>query len=84
VQKRIYISCGGELDFSTPSNDTWDKFCHQVAWKDQGKYLSSYSDYFNIEDFMNKSGHLPLRISPLSYGGRLGMRRVILFSHQDL
>ena len=58
VQKQIYVECGGKLDFSYPSDETWNKFCDRVAWKDKGEYLTIYSDLFN-EQFINNSGHLP-------------------------
>jgi ligand-binding sensor domain-containing protein len=53
VQKQIYEECGGKLDFTFPSNKTWNEFCDRVAWKDKGKYLTSYSDLFN-KNFMRK------------------------------
>ena len=46
VQKQIYEECGGKLDFTFPSNKTWNEFCDSVAWKDKGR-LTSYSDLFN-------------------------------------
>jgi F-box protein 11 len=58
VQKQIYEECGGKLDFTFPSNKTWNEFCDRVAWKDKGKYLTSYSDLFN-KNLYNNSGHLP-------------------------
>ena len=58
VQKQIYEECGGKLDFSYPREETWDSFCDRVAWKDKGKYLTSYSDLLN-KKFINNSGHLP-------------------------
>jgi hypothetical protein len=57
VQKQIYVECGGKLDFSYPSKETWDKFCDLVAWKDMEKYLN-YSDLFD-KKYTIKSGHLP-------------------------
>jgi len=57
VQKQIYVECGGKLDFNYPSDETWDKFCDRVAWKDKGKYLT-YSDLFN-KKHINNSGHRP-------------------------
>ena len=59
VQKQIYVECGGKLDFSYPSDETWNQFCDRVAWKDKGEYLTSYSDLFN-KKLINNSGHLPL------------------------
>ena len=58
VQKQIYEECGGKLDFSEPSNETWNKFCDRVAWKDKGEYFSSYSELLN-KKFINNLGHLP-------------------------
>jgi hypothetical protein len=61
VQKQIYVECGGRLDFSYPNEETWDKFCDRVAWKDKGTYLNSHPDFFDI-NYINKSGHLPLSV----------------------
>ncbi len=62
VQKQIYVECGGKLDFSYPSSETWDKFCDRTAWKSNGKW--NYPDPFFkndfMNDFMNVKGHLPL------------------------
>jgi serine/threonine protein kinase len=38
VQKQIYVECGGKLDFSGPSSETWGKFCNRTAWKSEGKW----------------------------------------------
>lgn len=54
VQKQIYEECGGKLDFTSPTDDTWNKFCDRVAWK----ISTSYSDAFN-KNVINNSGHLP-------------------------
>ncbi len=59
VQKQIYVECGGNLDFSYPSDETWNKFCDRVAWQDHIGQGLNYSDIFK-EKFINKSGHLPL------------------------
>lgn len=58
VQKQIYEECGGKLNFSYPFDETWDKFCDRVAWKEKGKYVS-YSNLFD-KKFINNSGHLPI------------------------
>ena len=58
VQKQIYEECGGTLDFTYPNGKTWNEFCDRVAWKDKGKYLTSYSDLLN-KKFIKNSGHLP-------------------------
>jgi hypothetical protein len=47
VQKQIYVECGGILDFSYPSSETWEKFCDHTAWRDRV--------------VMNVKGHLPRR-----------------------
>ena len=57
VQKQIYDECGGKLDFSYPSDETWNAFCDRVAWREEGKYVS-YSNLFG-KKFINKSGHFP-------------------------
>ncbi|TYQ31393.1 GUN4 domain-containing protein [Pseudanabaena sp. UWO310] len=80
VQKQIYEECGGKLDFSYPSDETWDKFCDLVAWKDKGKYLTDYSNFFD-KKFINKSGHLPFG----GFDGLVGRGvLLLLFSHPDL
>jgi hypothetical protein len=58
VQKQIYVECGGELDFSFPSDETWEKFCDRTAWKSEGK-LVDYPNQFFKDNFMNVKGHLP-------------------------
>ena len=72
VQKQIYVECGGKLDFSYPSDETWNQFCDRVAWKDKGEYLTSYSDLFN-KKLINNSGHLP--VSLVWRGGLVGFGR---------
>jgi serine/threonine protein kinase len=57
VQKQIYVECGGKLDFSYPSNETWEKFCNRTAWKSEGKWVNYPQQFFN---FMNVKGHLPI------------------------
>jgi hypothetical protein len=75
VQKQIYVECGGKLDFSFPSDETWEKFCKATAWKSEGKWVG-YPDQFFLNNFMNMKGHLPWE----------GVRAVgwYLFSHRDL
>jgi len=58
VQKQIYVECGGRLDFSYPSDETWEKFCDRTAWKEKGKYVSYPKPFYDIS-FMSKEGHLP-------------------------
>ncbi|WP_271253345.1 NACHT domain-containing protein [Pseudanabaena sp. Chao 1811] len=58
VQKQIYVECGGKLDFSLPSSETWDKFCDRTAWKSEGKWVD-YPDQFFNENFISVKGHLP-------------------------
>jgi hypothetical protein len=58
VQKQIYVECGGKLDFSYPSNETWEKFCDRTAWKSEGKWVN-YPDQFFNNNFMYVKGHLP-------------------------
>jgi serine/threonine-protein kinase len=58
VQKQIYVECGGKLDFSYPSNETWEKFCDRTAWKKDGKYVNYPKPFFE-DNFMNVKGHLP-------------------------
>ena len=63
IQKDIYVECGGKLDFSCPSDETWDKFCDRIAWKKAGKWQPyvRYPKPFFESDFMNVKGHLPHR-----------------------
>ena len=58
VQKQIYVECGGKLDFSYPSSETWEKFCNRTAWKSEGKWVDYPKQFFN-KNFMNVKGHLP-------------------------
>jgi predicted NACHT family NTPase len=58
VQKQIYVECGGKLDFSYPSHETWEKFCDRTAWKSESKWLD-YPDQFFLDDFTKVKGHLP-------------------------
>jgi hypothetical protein len=58
VQKDIYVECGGKLNFSYPSDETWNKFCDRTAWKSEGKWVD-YPDQFFKNNFMNVRGHLP-------------------------
>ena len=58
VQKQIYVECGGKLDFSEPSDETWNEFCDRVAWRNKEKYVT-YSDLFN-KNLIDNSGHLPM------------------------
>jgi hypothetical protein len=63
VQKDIYVDCGGNLDFSYPSSETWEKFCKETAWKKDGNYDGNYVSYpnpFFENNFMCMKGHLPL------------------------
>ena len=59
VQKDIYVECGGKLDFSYPSDETWNKFCDCTAWRSEGKWVDYPQPFFN-SNFMNVKGHLPL------------------------
>jgi hypothetical protein len=58
VQKEIYVECGGILDFSYPSDETWDKFCDCTAWKSEGE-LVIYPKPFFDRKLMCMKGHLP-------------------------
>jgi hypothetical protein len=58
VQKDIYVECGGILDFSYPSSETWGKFCDRTAWKSEGNWVD-YPDKFFLNNFMSVKGHLP-------------------------
>ncbi len=60
VQKQIYEECGGKLDFSYPSDETWNRFCDRTAWKSEGKWLD-YPDQFFLNKSINVKGHLPYR-----------------------
>jgi len=80
VQKQIYVECGGKLDFSFPSDETWNKFCDRTAWKSEGKWVN-YPDSFFNNNFMSVKGHLPLytKIKKMR-----NAERILLFSHRDL
>ena len=80
VQKDIYVECGGRLDFSYPSNETWDKFCDRTAWISEGKWVH-YPDKFFLNNFMSVKGHLPCLLDGVMED--LG-DVVLLFSHRDL
>ena len=69
VQKQIYVDCGGKLDFSFPSNETWEKFCDRTAWKSEGKWVD-YPDQFFNNNFMNV-GHLPWGSSGFGFFSRI-------------
>ena len=58
AQKQIYVECGGKLDFSLPSSETWEKFCDRTAWKSEGKWVD-YPQPFYKNNFMCMKGHLP-------------------------
>ncbi|WP_434684333.1 GUN4 domain-containing protein [Pseudanabaena minima] len=53
LQKQIYVECGGKLDFSYPSSETWEKFYKETAWN------VSYPNQFFEKNFMCVKGHLP-------------------------
>jgi hypothetical protein len=61
IQKQIYVECGGQLDFSFPSEQTWDEFCDRTAWKKEGLVVE-YPQLFFENDFMSVRGHLPMAI----------------------
>jgi len=83
VQKQIYVECGGKLDFSFPSDETWDQFCYRTAWKKDGNCVN-YPEPFFENNLIYVKGHLPfvLEWGKGRWGG--GTRRLLLFSHQDL
>ena len=58
VQKQIYVECGGKLDFSVASSETWEIFCNRTAWKSEGKWVE-YPHQFFKNNFINTKGHLP-------------------------
>ena len=58
VQKQIYVECGGKLDFSSYSLETWKKFCDLTA-KDRLEKPVHYPDQFFKKNFMSMKGHLP-------------------------
>jgi len=59
VQKKIYQSCGGTLEYN---EETWDKFGEKIGWKKRkllgmaGNWLSEYDTNYNITA---PPGHLP-------------------------
>ena len=75
VQKQIYGECGGKLDFSFPSDETWKQFCDRTAWKSEGKWVD-YPDQFFKNNFMSVKGHLPVMVSGWvsSWGGGIFSR----------
>jgi hypothetical protein len=80
TQKKIYIECGGNLDFSMPNDDVWGRFCDYTAWKSRGEWVS-YPEAFFESNFMGKKGHLPRWGSVPSKGGK-GIR-YYLFSRME-
>jgi hypothetical protein len=80
VQKQIYVECGGILDFSFPSKETWEKFCKATAWKSEDKWVT-YPALFFKDNFTSVKGHLP----GMEMWGDVSEGDVItLFSHRDL
>jgi hypothetical protein len=63
VQKQIYVECGGKLDFSLPSDETWNKFCDLIGWPTLGN-LMTMRDFYAIK----KSGSLPLSFVKIEGG----------------
>ena len=63
VQKQIYVECGGKLDFSLPSDETWNKFCDLIGWPTLGN-LMTMRDFYAIK----KSGSLPLSFVEIEGG----------------
>ena len=82
VQKQIYVDCGGNLDFSYPSTETWNKFCKETAWKKDGKYVR-YPNPFFENNFMCMKGHLPW-VGREEVWWMGGYEWLLLFSHRDL
>ena len=87
VQKQIYVECGGKLDFSNATNESWARFCDRTVWKKDSKYVN-YPNPFFENNFMNVKGHLPWFVSCLGVNV-FGYRGVLwvcgqLFSHRDL
>lgn len=68
VQKQIYVECGGRLDFGNPISETWNIFCHNVAWQNEDSYVS-YPEPFFLEDFMLINGHLPFLANSVLVNG---------------
>ncbi|MFN7715358.1 MAG: GUN4 domain-containing protein, partial [Pseudanabaenaceae cyanobacterium] len=72
VQKKIYVECGGKLDFSTPSHETWEKFCTCTAWKSEGKWVDYPEQQFFKNNSMSVKGHLPFNYGVWLGGGEVG------------
>jgi uncharacterized caspase-like protein len=83
VQKKIYVECGGKLDFSYPSSEVWEKFCDRTAWENNGEYVD-YPNPFFAEKFISKEGHLPKLGVGLWFGEWEKVCGCLFFSHQDL
>jgi hypothetical protein len=66
VQKKIYLSkeCGGIPD-GRYHKKAWDKFCHTVGWKEEGRYVEV------IFDTASPRGHLPHGALTHALGGAL-------------
>jgi len=75
VQKDIYVKCGGKLDFSLPSDKTWNEFYDRTAWKSEGKWVG-YPDQVFKNNFMSVKGHLPWEVCVLKRDTSF-----LLFSH---
>ncbi|MBD2175481.1 GUN4 domain-containing protein [Pseudanabaena sp. FACHB-1998] len=60
VQKKIYVECGGKLNFSNPifNSEPWKRFCDRTAWKSEGRWVEYHQPFFK-ENFMCVKGHLP-------------------------
>lgn len=80
VQKQIYVECGGKLDFSYPSGETWEKFGNRTAWRREGKWVNYPAPFFKKN--LMVSGHLPFYAAIDCRG--VGVSKGSLFSHQDL
>jgi serine/threonine protein kinase len=64
VQKEIYINCGGSLSDKYPGDRVWHKFCQQIGWRINHRWLL----YKNLNFRHPKHhGHFPR--------GRLGKRK---------
>ncbi len=83
VQKKIYVECGGKLDFSYPSDETWKKFCDRTAWKNNGEGVD-YPNPFFEKKFISKEGHLPKLGVGLWFGEWEKVCGCLFFSHQEL
>jgi uncharacterized caspase-like protein len=75
VQKQIYVECGGKLDFSYPSKETWNKFCDRTK---RGEMVEYPEPFFNKE--LMVKGHLPevksVLVEESKLWGRNGLQRV--------